>query len=444
MKSLLLLLTFCCGFIACKDDPPQTTTPPPTRADSLEIFRKAFLSPEDCKGCHPRHYEDWSISMHAYAVIDPVFHSLNKLGQEQTQGRLGEFCVACHAPFAPLLQETKDGLPNQNLSPVAAGAVSCDGCHKIESYVPGHGITKFRTDKAVAGSIEDPQFTAFHQSVFDPRFAVGEICSGCHDVVNSRGVRVEQTFTEWNNSLYPRQIIECQTCHMKWENGAIAVGGSTDRKYHSHVMEGVDVPLTDFPGRDRMISLIQYQLDYSLLTFLNAPEVVKRGSPVAIDYNMSNNITGHNVPSGTIFERQMWVEVVVTNEKGDTVLSSGLLDPNRDLRNDHSEYVKKGLLPKDSLLVLFNGQAYRHGKEIPFFFDADAVVNHTIPPLESRTARYKVLPQNYADAKTLTINVRLMFRAMPPYFLRMLGHENLIERLPLFTMEKASRTVTIQ
>jgi hypothetical protein len=78
--------------------------------------------------------------------------------------------------------------------------------------------------------------------------------------------------------------------------------------------------------------------------------------PIALE--LINTITGHNVPSGAIYERQMWVQVAVTNENGDTVLESGMLDPLADLCNENSEYAqRKRLIPKDSLLVLFRGRS---------------------------------------------------------------------------------------
>ena len=59
--------------------------------------------------------------------------------------------------------------------------------------------------------------------------------------------------------------------------------------------------------------------------------------------------------------------VAINKLNGDTIYQSGTLDGNGDLRNHHSEYVKKGLLAKDNDLTIFNGIAKKHGKEIGFF-----------------------------------------------------------------------------
>jgi hypothetical protein len=234
---------------------------------------------------------------------------------------------------------------------------------------------------------------------------------------------------------------------MKWDQGQAALGGPSTRRVHSHYMDGVDIPLKDFPGRDAMIQRIIDQLRYTVQARLASglQEVsIQRGDVYPLVVEIINTITGHNAPSGTIFERQMWVQAVVVNERGDTIFSSGLLDPLGDLLNEHSEYVSNGRMAYDSSLVMFHGKAFRLGKEIPFFFDADAISNLTIPPFEARYARYKIRPDMYGSSTNLTINVKLYMRALPPYFLRKLGHTDLVKYLPQFLMEELSQSVEIR
>lgn len=45
------------------------------------LTREELMKPEACKDCHPKHYREWSASMHAYASQDPVFVAMNKRGQ---------------------------------------------------------------------------------------------------------------------------------------------------------------------------------------------------------------------------------------------------------------------------------------------------------------------------------------------------------------------------
>jgi len=70
---------------------------------------------------------------------------------------------------------------------------------------------------------------------------------------------------------------------------------------------------------------------------------------------VSNGIDGHNVPTGFIAERLVFLQVTVTDAQGQAVYRSGDLDPNGDVRDSHSAYVHAGKLEEDS--DLFNLQS---------------------------------------------------------------------------------------
>ena len=55
-----------------------------------------FPSAKQCASCHPRQYEQWSRSMHAYAQQSPVFEAFNLTLVERTSGTIGTFCTRCH------------------------------------------------------------------------------------------------------------------------------------------------------------------------------------------------------------------------------------------------------------------------------------------------------------------------------------------------------------
>jgi hypothetical protein len=67
-----------------------------------------LLRPDSCGACHPDHLREWEGSMHAYAAKDPFFRAMNRRGQRETDGALGDFCVRCHAPVAVAMGATQD------------------------------------------------------------------------------------------------------------------------------------------------------------------------------------------------------------------------------------------------------------------------------------------------------------------------------------------------
>ena len=112
----LLLLSWAAAGAACKEDAPSGKPQEDAGAQNdagskmPALSREELLNPETCKSCHPKHYREWASSMHAYAAKDPVFLAMNQRGQRETKGKLGDFCVNCHAPMAVREGKTKDGL----------------------------------------------------------------------------------------------------------------------------------------------------------------------------------------------------------------------------------------------------------------------------------------------------------------------------------------------
>lgn len=94
--------------------------------------------PATCNECHPKHYAQWSGSMHAYASEDPVFVAMNRRGQRDTGGALGTFCVQCHAPMAVELGLTTGGDFDPARLPAAARGVTCYFCHDVASVKDSH------------------------------------------------------------------------------------------------------------------------------------------------------------------------------------------------------------------------------------------------------------------------------------------------------------------
>jgi hypothetical protein len=82
---------------------------------------------------------------------------------------------------------------------------------------------------------------------------------------------------------------------------------------------------------------------------------------------VTNRTDGHNVPTGFIAERLVYLRVEVRDRSGERIFVSGDLDPNGDLRDRHSLYVKANRLERDA--SLFNLQskflvASFHGPEV--------------------------------------------------------------------------------
>ena len=76
----------------------QTTALFATEPHEALFAAMKYPSAKDCQTCHPKHYEEWSVSPHAYALISPVFSSLRGTIVKKTNGTSGDFYIRCHTP----------------------------------------------------------------------------------------------------------------------------------------------------------------------------------------------------------------------------------------------------------------------------------------------------------------------------------------------------------
>ena len=192
----------------------------------VTMTREQLRDPQTCKGCHPNHYREWSSSMHAYAARDPVFLAMNKRGQRETHGQLGDFCIKCHAPMAVVDKLTKDGLDLERLPDKERG-VSCYFCHNVTGIDGDHnGMLRLANDTTMRGPIRDPHEPYVHRAEFSEMFEDTSpkstaMCGGCHDIVTQTGVHLERTFQEYRDGIFsksatgaPPAFDSCVGCHM--------------------------------------------------------------------------------------------------------------------------------------------------------------------------------------------------------------------------------------
>jgi hypothetical protein len=293
---LLLGLVVGCG--------SNAEQPPPDRI--------ALLDSQACQACHPSHYQEWASSMHAYASDDPVFMAMNRRGQRETNGQLGDFCVKCHAPVALREGMTHDGLNLADLSRTYRG-VTCYFCHSIESVADAHDNPLILArDGAMLGPLSDPVSNSFHLSryskLLDSTHTEATVaCGSCHDIVNSRGTAIERTFAEWRGSLFASTQVGqgCGTCHLPGHDGVVAATNTNRvRRVHDHRMPGVDVALTTWPDVEDQKRLILERLGDAAQGALCLDE-----RPNRILAILDNVGVGHMWPSGAASDRRVWAEV---------------------------------------------------------------------------------------------------------------------------------------
>jgi hypothetical protein len=219
-----------------------------------ELADQRYPSAQACAACHPRQYEEWSYSAHAYATMSPMFNKFEQAINDLAQGTTSYFCLRCHASVATAIGERRD-FALWERSQAAREGITCISCHRIgEAYgkvngerriSPGdihqsvHGpfdhdgvsevVRDARKYKVLIRGDEDREgWVRMHpEAILSPALSQSEFCVACHQVQVHPGIKLETVWEEYRASPAAAEGITCQNCHMSTipgQNSGYAVG----------------------------------------------------------------------------------------------------------------------------------------------------------------------------------------------------------------------------
>lgn len=220
---------------------------------------------ESCKECHADIFKEWETTRHAQAWNSKQFI-------DQSQSRTKADCLPCHAP-KPIF-ETGIGKECVLRDNNKEAGVTCLTCHSENQKSMG----PYKDSKAEC----NPAYTS--------AFEDNSTCQMCH----------KNTSEEWKQSACSKKgtksYATCAKCHMKPVKRAAAKGGAV-RTVYTHVTYGrYDVNALKEAVRELNVS-------------------VDNGK---IRVTLTNDLTGHSLPSGTV-GRQLLIMTAVKDENEKTV-----------------------------------------------------------------------------------------------------------------------------
>lgn len=403
-----------------------------------------FKGAASCAPCHPKHHADWSSSTHAYAMVDPVFRALVTVRQSDLDGTQDQFCTQCHSSIGTRGGECVSGFSFDQLSPITLEGVTCEACHRATElerpYNSGHRIDP---DAPIGGPLLDPVPNEFHETERRPFMGESSFCGGCHDVVETSGLNLERPFAEWLESPAAGEVRTCQSCHMPAWDGEAGAGGPARVGLHSHTFIGVGLPLIagilEGDARKEKSAATQALLESSAALSLSAPADTQAGSVVDLLVTITNQIDGHNLPTGTTFIRQLWLELTATDSEGRVLFRTGHLDDNGDLRDYWSALDPYG---DPDLITVGSRLIDAQGEPTLFPWRASEHISTTLPPLHARTYTL-FLPVPATVAGPIEVSARLRFRTFPPYLLRALELTNLAHAPTVRDIATAELTIDV-
>lgn len=398
-----------------------------------------FAGARSCGDCHPTHLAEWSRSVHAHAVRDPLLQALVDVRRAAPDTGPEAFCLQCHSAPGVRGGDVIDGFRWDALAPITLEGVTCEACHKVQEVLRDHNAGHLLDPSGpMRGPLSDPTPTGAHSSREAPWMREARFCGSCHDVRERSGLPLERPYGEWLSSPAAAEGRPCGACHMPARIGRAAAGGP-EREIHDHRFIGVDVPdgLSTEDAADVRAG-VEALLAGAARLDLRLPANAAAGGRLDLVLTATSQVDGHDLPTGSTFNRQLWVELTVDDAAGRRLYASGTLDSAGDLRDAWSDEAPFG----DADLWSFSSELVdAHGQRTRLSHEAVEHRSRALQPLQARTVtRFVEVP---ADATgPLTVRARLRFRAAGPHLYRLAGLP--VPALPITDIDVVEGVVTLR
>jgi hypothetical protein len=180
--------------------------------------------------------------------------------------------------------------------------VNCDFCHSISdihkennqfNYKHEFGLLK----QGPLKNVESP----VHETRFNRLYKHSQFCAKCHEYITDAGVKIIETYSEWEQGPYPKEGTHCQDCHMRKIKGKIVaseIAETLEKEISSHNIAGGH----SLAMRDR-----------SLDVQISSVERLKQRLMVSVD--ITNRGVGHKIPTG-LPSKKLILKVAVQSSSG--------------------------------------------------------------------------------------------------------------------------------
>jgi hypothetical protein len=266
-----------------------------------------YEKPQACATCHDDFFQQWKQSMmsqaytHHWDEIEYFELAVPHAERDAKVAGVKAGCNGCHAPTAFLAGDTPP--PRPEAGSRANESVHCDHCHTVTGF---EGDVPFNfnwiTDPGRRKQGPKPGVTSpHHDTVENPFLRTGDFCGTCHNEMSPFGVWVKSTHLEWKEGPYFAQGVQCQDCHMPRAEGISARMGQPG-PMAQHLFHGAHDPGKLNGSIELRMNPLERELE------IDETAVIK--------VQLFNGKCGHKVPSGSVEDRLLWLEVTATDSAG--------------------------------------------------------------------------------------------------------------------------------
>jgi len=307
-----------------------------------------------CASCHEDRYNEWTRSMHALAVSDPIFRAAYTRAIISNP-EYRDYCLTCHSPTT---MRTKDYNFSKSIS---LEGVTCIFCHTVDGVNKNSYV--FGKVDLIRGPYGDSKTDA-HASEYSDLLTKSEFCAGCHEF-SMNGVPISETYSEWKEGPYAAEGIQCQDCHMEAIRGFAAKDGVEREKVYRHFWYG---------GHSGQFLEKAFKME---------SQIQRKGNNAKVTLSITNSNVGHKIPSGFPY-RKVILNFIATNGEGKEIFA----DERVYTKTLHDQY----------------------GNEVYDFWKASSIVmDNRIKPKETRTEVFEFEVKDGTDKLEIqaTLNYQL-------------------------------------
>ena len=351
------------------------------------------------------------------------------------------FCVSCHQVQVDPGIKLEVVWDQYRASPAYREGTSCQDCHMGQipgvksGYAAGPGAI-------VNGLAVNPHRKHSHHGFYGPGYSIA------HPGLFPQNPKAERWTVNdwlqfdwragWGTDEFEERLTRGESAYQfppVWDNA--------DDRYDAREIINANLKkLSEKTGLRNQVMENGSKIDGP---FFSNPQ--RAGEPLNFFYRVTNINRGHNMPSGSLgAQPQLWLNVVLVGPDGQRIWESGFQDSQGDLADIHSEDVLNRRIPLDRQLfnlqtkfLITNVKGTDREYPLPINIDIDqlpfirpgaqpiSVINHppfirmeghSIAPLGSREAKYRVPAELISQPGIYRLSVRMRSRAEPIYFMK--------------------------
>ncbi|MGH8548717.1 MAG: c-type cytochrome [Methylococcales bacterium] len=344
------------------------------------------------------------------------------------------FCGRCHdvrlvngIRFEDLFSEYKQ-------TPAAQRGVTCQGCHMgqipgIASEYPPAPAAIVRGEPTRPARRTNHMFPGPDSSVVHP--GIFPINSEAQEFAKPEEWLSFDVEAGWGSEAFENSIPKDTEFPGIWAD-------PEERKAAREIIDQQLALLAEYQGRANTLLRNGYGL--------GQVKILEKEEGLEFEIEVKNLTDGHSVPSGLIGERNVFLQITVTDAGGEVLFRSGDLDPNGDVRDTHSLYVHDGRMPRDEQLfnlrspflvrTPFGGE---REQVLPANYALDPLIfmrpsdtpsllfggvrelrlqKKSIEALGNRFASYDLDPELLSGQKPYRLGVKLVAGQLPPHLIQ--------------------------